>query len=129
VWDKLQPLIIDKCSLDIKPRTRMPATWVKQKLVCEIKFQEWTQGHIMRQAIFMGLRTDKKPTEVKKETAMATNRVKKSKVGIRESVIGNPPALKLQRTSGQSAKKTIAKTSTSSDKIARKNSKSGEWLS
>jgi bifunctional non-homologous end joining protein LigD len=114
VWDQLQPLIIDKCPLDIKPKTRMPATWVKPKLICEIKFQEWTQGHIMRQAIFMGLRTDKKPGEVKKETAMTTKRIKKSGVGTRESAV----------SSKQSAKKTKTKDS----KLKSKKSRPVDWL-
>jgi bifunctional non-homologous end joining protein LigD len=113
-WDKLQPLIIDKCPLDIKPKTRMPATWVKPKLICEVKFQEWTQGHIMRQAIFMGLRTDKKPEEVKKETAMATKAVKKSAVGSKQSAVSRK----------QSPKKTESKKS----KVKSKNSKQGDWL-
>jgi bifunctional non-homologous end joining protein LigD len=79
VWDRLEPLITEKCPFDVKPKTRLPATWVKPKLICEVKFQEWTQGHIMRVPVFMGLRTDKKPIEVKKEDAMATSKVQKSK--------------------------------------------------
>jgi len=109
IWEKLQPLIVDECPLDIRPKTRMPATWVKPKLICEIKFQEWTQGHIMRQAIFMGLRSDKKSTEVKKETAMTTNRVKKS---------GS------SRQSATGSKESVKKKS----KIKIQNSKTGEWL-
>ena len=112
--DKLQSLIIDKCPLDIKPKTRMPATWVKPKLICEVKFQEWTQGHIMRQAIFMGLRTDKKPEEVKKETAMTMKAVKKSAVASKKSAVG----------SKLSAKKTGSKKSGAKSK----NSKQGDWL-
>jgi bifunctional non-homologous end joining protein LigD len=76
-WKKLQPLITSKCPFETKPKTNMPATWVKPELVCEIKFQEWTQGNIMRQPIFMGLRTDKKPTEVKKEKEMPADEIKK----------------------------------------------------
>ena len=40
VWDELEPLITDKCPFDIKPKTRLPATWVKPKLICEVKFQD-----------------------------------------------------------------------------------------
>ena len=76
VWNKLQPLVTNKCPFKIKPKTNMPATWVKPKLICEIKFQEWTQDNLMRQPIFMGLRSDKKPTEVKKEKPMATRNAK-----------------------------------------------------
>nr|MBA2762425.1 DNA ligase [Segetibacter sp.] len=43
VWNKLQPLITDKNPFAKKPKTNMPATWVKPELVCEIKFTEWTK--------------------------------------------------------------------------------------
>jgi bifunctional non-homologous end joining protein LigD len=76
-WDKLRPLITDRCPFSTKPKTNMPATWVKPKLICEVKFQEWTQDRIMRVPIFLGLRVDKKITEVKKENEMPTQRIKK----------------------------------------------------
>ena len=75
-WDKLRPLITDKCPFSTKPKTNMPPTWVKPKLICEVKFQEWTQEHIMRVPIFLGLRIDKKVTEVKKEKEMKTEKIK-----------------------------------------------------
>src|SRR5258705_12189322 len=56
----------------------MPATWVKPKLVCEIKFQEWTQENRMRVPVFMGLRTDKKTIEVKKEKEMPVKKIQNS---------------------------------------------------
>ena len=46
----------------------MPATWVKPVLVCEVAFSEWTDEGQMRQPVFMGLREDKEPTSVVKET-------------------------------------------------------------
>ena len=75
-WDKLRPLVTDKCPFSTKPKTNMPATWVKPKLICEVKFQEWTQDRIMRVPIFLGLRIDKRTTEVKKENEMATQKIK-----------------------------------------------------
>ncbi len=42
--------------------------WLKPKLVCNVKFHEWTQDEHMRVPVFMGLRTDKKPVEVLNET-------------------------------------------------------------
>ena len=38
-------------------------TWVKPKLVAEVKFTEWTAAGEMRHPVFLGLRTDKKATE------------------------------------------------------------------
>jgi len=42
-------------------------TWLKPKLICEIKFLEWTQDNILRQPSFLGLREDKKSKQVIKE--------------------------------------------------------------
>ena len=39
-------------------------TWVKPKLVGEVKFTEWTAKGEMRHPVFLGLRTDKKATDV-----------------------------------------------------------------
>jgi bifunctional non-homologous end joining protein LigD len=43
-------------------------TWVKPKLVAEVKFTEWTAAGEMRHPVFLGLRTDKLATEVTRET-------------------------------------------------------------
>ena len=42
-------------------------TWVKPKLVGEVKFTEWTSKGEMRHPVFLGLRTDKKATDVIRE--------------------------------------------------------------
>jgi bifunctional non-homologous end joining protein LigD len=55
----------------------MPVTWVKPKLVCEIKFAEWTKDRIARQPIFMGLRVDKKAKDVRFEKSVSINMIKK----------------------------------------------------
>ena len=55
----------------------MPVTWVKPKLVCEVKFAEWTESGTMRQPIFVGLREDKEPTEVVKESPKSAEKIQK----------------------------------------------------
>lgn len=64
VYGKLQPLITTKSPFDIEPKTNTPATWVQPKLVCQVKFTEWTNDGMMRHPVFLGLREDKKPQEV-----------------------------------------------------------------
>ena len=46
-------------------------TWVKPKLVAEVKFTEWTSAGEMRHPAFLGLREDKKPSDVVMETGKA----------------------------------------------------------
>ena len=43
-------------------------TWIKPKLVAEVKFTEWTSAGEMRHPSFLGLREDKKATDVVMET-------------------------------------------------------------
>jgi bifunctional non-homologous end joining protein LigD len=44
-------------------------TWLEPELVAEIQFAEWTADHLLRQASFKGLRTDKEPGDIQKENA------------------------------------------------------------
>ncbi len=67
MYEKLEALKQDECPFETKPQTNAPVTWVKPKLVCEVRFTGWTQEGQMRHPIFVGLREDKKPAEVEKE--------------------------------------------------------------
>jgi bifunctional non-homologous end joining protein LigD len=48
----------------ITPPIMRRCTWVEPMLVAQIKFTEWTLDDQLRQPVFLGLRTDKKPKEV-----------------------------------------------------------------
>ncbi|WP_326975652.1 DNA ligase D [Caproicibacter sp. BJN0012] len=50
-------------------RSNEKITWLEPVLVAEIKFAEWTNENLLRQASYKGLRTDKNPGEVKREDA------------------------------------------------------------
>ncbi len=53
----------------IEPKKNEKITWLEPELVAEIKFAEWTEENLLRQASFKGLRTDKDPRNIKKENA------------------------------------------------------------
>lgn len=61
---KMKPLIQKEPPFNQVPKTNMPVTWLRPKLVAEIDFQEWTSDNVMRQPVFLGLREDKEPKEV-----------------------------------------------------------------
>jgi bifunctional non-homologous end joining protein LigD len=52
----------------ITPAMMRRCTWVNPVFVCQLKFAEWTRDAKLRQPVFLGLREDKKPTEVSRET-------------------------------------------------------------
>jgi bifunctional non-homologous end joining protein LigD len=66
--DKLVPLITKVKPVAAKVPNEAGTTWVKPKLVAEVRFTEWTAAGEMRHPVFLGLRTDKKATEVIRET-------------------------------------------------------------
>lgn len=41
--------------------------WVEPRLVCQVRFTEWTDDGHLRQPVFLGLREDKEPGEVVRE--------------------------------------------------------------
>ncbi len=53
-------------------------TWVKPELVCQVRFTEWTDDGMLRHPVFLGLRTDKSPLEVVRETTSASVRPRKT---------------------------------------------------
>ncbi len=58
-------------------------TWVEPKLVCEVKFTEWTTDGHMRHPSYLGLRDDKPAADVHREVPMHVEK-QRAKPGIEE---------------------------------------------
>ena len=75
IFKKLERLKAARCPIDFVSYVNREPVWVKPKMVAEVKFNGWTQDHIMRAPIFVRLRADKSPEEctieVPKETQKA----------------------------------------------------------
>lgn len=65
LFGKLQKLIIKTSPFETIPKTNMPVTWTKPELVCEIKYSELTKDGIYRHPVFVAIREDKEPQEIK----------------------------------------------------------------
>lgn len=68
IYHRLEPLIAKTSPLQPKPKIK-DVTWVRPEVVCQVRFLEWTQDDILRGPVFVGLREDKEPEEVERETA------------------------------------------------------------
>jgi bifunctional non-homologous end joining protein LigD len=67
LWQALQPLRRTESPFGSSGPTGHGNHWVEPRLVCEVRFTEWTADGGLRHPIFMGLRTDRKPEEVRRE--------------------------------------------------------------
>lgn len=61
---KLSPLRTASSPFKQRVKEEATITWVKPKLVAEVRFTEWTGDGEMRHPAFLGLRQDKKPMDV-----------------------------------------------------------------
>jgi bifunctional non-homologous end joining protein LigD len=62
---KMKPLITKHCPFPKKPPGKLNPTWVKPELVVEVKYLERTQGNILRAPVYLHLRDDIEPDNVK----------------------------------------------------------------
>jgi ATP-dependent DNA ligase len=80
VGETLKPLEIAKCPFVNLPNSKtshwgggvtagqmVEMTWVKPIAVAQIRFVEWTHDGHLRHVAFIGLRTDKKGSEIRRE--------------------------------------------------------------
>src|SRR5258705_3655373 len=63
----LKPLETKECPFAESPKTNERPHWVRPELVAQIKFTEWTADGKLRHPVYLGLRDDKKPTDVTRE--------------------------------------------------------------
>ncbi|MDT0158628.1 ATP-dependent DNA ligase [Microbacterium sp. ARD32] len=66
---RLEPLRVDEPPVEGVPRPdARDAEWVRPELVGEVEFSEWTPAGILRHSRWRGLRPDKSPAEVRRES-------------------------------------------------------------
>jgi bifunctional non-homologous end joining protein LigD len=71
--NRLYALRTDDCPFIEVPETNTPAVWVRPELVAEVKFSEWTQDGRLRIPVFLRLREDKAPAEVRRTESVAAS--------------------------------------------------------
>ena len=64
VWKLLRVREIDHSPFADRIKTNEPAHWARPDLVAQVRFTEWTADKKLRHPVYLGLRDDKRPTEV-----------------------------------------------------------------
>lgn len=99
---KLAPYVTKECLFAEVPEYNKPSrfrpnppkatvTWVRPKLVAEISYREMTSNGAIRQPSFKGLREDKKPSEVVRETPATIHTITKEHSLVKQRILTAPP--------------------------------------
>ena len=64
LYTKFKPYFIKESPVAQKIKLRDTIQWLKPKFVCQVKFTEWTEDMRLRHPVYLGLRVDKKASEV-----------------------------------------------------------------
>lgn len=68
LWQKMQPLVMDKSPFETSIKVNSWATWLQPVLVAEVAYGEITKDGIMRHPVFKGLREDKQGRMIRTAT-------------------------------------------------------------
>src|SRR6185503_19118360 len=71
IWAQLKPLARDTSPFGETGPGGREDHWVEPKLVCEVRFTEWTADGGLRHPAYLGLRGDKRPEDVVRERTPA----------------------------------------------------------
>jgi bifunctional non-homologous end joining protein LigD len=67
VWKLLKARETSRSPFSEPVKTNEPAHWVRPELVAQVRFTEWTADAKLRHPVYLGLRDDKRPEEVRRE--------------------------------------------------------------
>jgi bifunctional non-homologous end joining protein LigD len=88
VMKLLKPLEIQESPFSVRPRTNERPHWTAPKLVAQIKFTEWTADGKLRHPVYLGLRDDKNPRDVRREPGVRLHATSSSRLAAPSEATG-----------------------------------------
>jgi bifunctional non-homologous end joining protein LigD len=76
------------------PKTNEHPHWVRPELVAQIKFTEWTNDAKLRHPVYLGLRDDKKPGDVRREKKLARHSTSEARAVSEPNAMADVPRTK-----------------------------------
>jgi bifunctional non-homologous end joining protein LigD len=73
LWKLLKAREVPESLFSERLKTNEPAHWVRPDLVAQVRFTEWTADNRLRHPVYLGLRDDKKPGDVRRESPVMAN--------------------------------------------------------
>ncbi len=95
LYSRLQALETPECPLARCPPAdgRERVHWVRPEMVVQVRFSNWTAGGSLRHPTFQGIREDKSPVQVKRESALPIERAGNGKVEAGAEDVGSEAKL------------------------------------
>jgi bifunctional non-homologous end joining protein LigD len=75
VKSRLDPLRRTSCPFEEKPEVNAPTQWVEPEVVAEVRFQDWTNDDRLRASVFLRLRDDVDPKEIRRQARRAKTEI------------------------------------------------------
>jgi len=97
-YEALKPLIVKKAPFKEVPAEAKKATWVGPRLVCEVRFNEWTSDKKLRAPVFQGFRDDVNPEDCRLEDSIPERGLKPATTLAEPVVAGFSPRSKIEFT-------------------------------
>ena len=123
MYDLLKPLEQKESPFEETPKTNEKAHWVKPKVVVEVKFNEWTSDGKLRQPIYLGIRDDKKATDVGREGSSMQKKESGTRRAAPAEKSAAKPATKRATRSRSTARKRVYAKRTLEDPASSKTAK------
>ncbi len=74
---RLDKLVIARRAFAEQPPEAARASFVRPEVVVEVSFRDWTSDGRLRHAVFVGVREDRQPQDIRREQALAVTQVEK----------------------------------------------------
>jgi bifunctional non-homologous end joining protein LigD len=100
VMKLLEPLETRECPFKNTPKTNERPHWVRPELVAQIKFTEWTADGKLRHPVYLGLRDDKRPAEVRREDTPRVQGERRTATVGTQTLVDQLTALETSRRDG-----------------------------
>jgi len=113
----LGPLETTECPFKKCPKTNERPHWARPELIAQIKFTEWTADDKLRHPVYLGLRDDKKPMDVRREEGGERTRVQGSAFRVQGSGSGSRSGSR-SRSRSRSEKDPVSSASSARSAVA-----------